>query len=131
MRVLVVDDDEPTRMICRRVLERIAPGVRVEEATDGASACERIRAERFDGILCDYRMGAVSGLEVLATALAEQPSAYRALMTGFTDPALADTAREQGTVHAFIEKPMTSREFEDVLKQRFLDPMSELRRPAG
>lgn len=117
-------------MICRRVLERIAPDLRVEEATDGALACERIRAERFDGILCDYRMGAVSGLDVLATALAEQPSAYRALMTGFTDPALVEMARKHGTVHAFIEKPMTSLEFEDVLRKSFLEPMSAARRPA-
>lgn len=131
MRVLVVDDDEPTRMICRRVLERLSPGIRVEEASDGAAARELLRRERFDGILCDYRMGAVSGVDVLATARDQQPAAYRALMSGFADPALVDLARERADVHALIEKPMTSREFEDVLRLRFVEPMAQARPPGG
>jgi response regulator RpfG family c-di-GMP phosphodiesterase len=131
MRVLLVDDDEPTRMICRRILMRLSPGLEVDEAQDGARAMDLLRGASFSGILCDYRMGHVSGLDVLRFALLHQPEAYRALMTGFADPALERAAREQAGVNAFIEKPMTSQEFESVLSARFLGPLLGRLRPEG
>lgn len=131
MRILLVDDDASTRLICRRVLQRLAKESIVEEAADGAAALEKLRGGAYDGILCDYRMGAVSGLDVLAAAGEAQPSAFRALMTGFADPTLVAKAHERASVHAFIEKPMTSREFEAVLQRDFLDPLRQARRPEG
>lgn len=122
MRVLVVDDDRPTLFVCRRVLERLRPDLEIEEASDASGAMRMIRSQRFDGVLSDYRLGAASGLDVLALAREQQPKAFRALMTGFADPTLQAAARQQG-VHAFIEKPMTSEEFHAVLRDRFLRPL--------
>jgi CheY-like chemotaxis protein len=132
MRILLVDDDEPTRLICRRFLARLAgEPLDLEEAADGAAAMERLRSTAYDGILCDHRMGTVSGVDVLAFARERQPGAFRALMTGFADPSLVEAARARAAVDAFIEKPMTSREFEDVLQHRFLEPMMEAKRPGA
>lgn len=130
MRVLLVDDDDATRLLCRRVLLSVEPALSIMEAPDGTRALELLRAEAFDGILTDYRMGQVSGLDVLRTALVEQPAAYRALMSGFADPMLLRAAESQAQVHAFIEKPMTKDEFMRVLSDRFVGPMARRRAAA-
>lgn len=131
MRVLLVDDDQATRFICRRVLARLQAGISIDEAEDATRALECLRSASYDAVLSDYRLGAGSGIDVLAAAREVQPTAFRALMTGFADPALQQLARQQAGVQAFIEKPMTSREFEVALRDRFLVPLAEQGRQEG
>ncbi len=62
--VLVVDDNEPTRLLIGRILSQEL-GVDVSLACDAADA-ERITGERrFDVILLDLLMPGVSGFDVL------------------------------------------------------------------
>jgi len=119
-RLLLVDDDDSTRMILRRFLQRAAPQLVVVEAHNGEDAIQRIANDPFDAVLSDYRMGLVSGLDVLAFALLRQPDAVRVLMTGFADPSLATAAKARAKVHAFIEKPISTREFEEVVRGSLL-----------
>jgi CheY-like chemotaxis protein len=69
--VLVVDDHEPLRVLCRVALE--GAGFRVAEAVDGEDAIRAIAVERPDVILLDVMMPRVSGWQVAATLL-EQPA---------------------------------------------------------
>jgi CheY-like chemotaxis protein len=69
--VLVVDDHEPMRALCRISLEEA--GFRVSEAIDGEEAIRQIAAEPPDVILLDVMMPRVSGWQV-AAALLEQPA---------------------------------------------------------
>lgn len=129
-RLLLVDDDESTRLILRRFLSRQTPPLEVHEAANGEEAIRRLDAEPFDLILSDYRMGVVTGVDVLAHALQRRPATLRVLMSGFADPALERAAQERARVHAFIEKPMSTREFEALVSQRVLSLLSA-GRPAG
>ncbi|MGB6847090.1 MAG: response regulator, partial [Thermoanaerobaculia bacterium] len=62
-RLLVVDDDEPSRdMLARRLRKR---GHEVEVAESGRTALHRIEAARFDLVLLDFMMPEMSGIEVL------------------------------------------------------------------
>lgn len=119
-RLLLVDDDESTRMILRRFLQKAAPALVVEEASNGEEAIKRLADSPFDAVLSDYRMGLVTGLDVLAFALKRHPDAIRVLMTGFADPTLESVARTRARVHGFIEKPMSTREFELMVQTHLL-----------
>ena len=63
-RVLVVEDDAPTRLMMRRLL--IGEGWKVAEAGDGREALARMGRERPDLILLDLMMPEMDGFEFLA-----------------------------------------------------------------
>lgn len=113
-------------MIYRRFFERLDLDIEVLEASSGEEAIEVIDNEPVDLILCDHRMGAVSGLDVLKHALHQRPGAVRCMMTGYADPELAKRAATEAKVHAFLEKAMDVADMVDMLDRevvsRFLRP---------
>ena len=62
MRVLVIDDESPIRLLCRINLE--AEGMEVLEAADGLSGLDVARLERPDVILLDVMMPGLDGWQV-------------------------------------------------------------------
>jgi CheY-like chemotaxis protein len=58
-RVLLIDDDEITRIVAREVLTQL--GLEVTEATDGTSALAMLDAAPFDVILLDVEMPGLDG----------------------------------------------------------------------
>jgi DNA-binding response OmpR family regulator len=66
-RVLVIDDEEPIRLLCRVNLE--AEGMIVLEARDGATGLEMARAASPDVILLDVMMPGLDGWGVAAELL--------------------------------------------------------------
>lgn len=67
--ILYIEDDLPSRILVRRVLE--AEGHRVLEAADGLQGVEMARAERPELILVDINMPEVDGFEVTARLRAQ------------------------------------------------------------
>jgi CheY-like chemotaxis protein len=65
MKVLVIDDEAPIRLLCRVNLEW--EGVDVVETSDGPSGIEAARLELPDVILLDIMMPALDGLAVAQT----------------------------------------------------------------
>jgi class 3 adenylate cyclase len=62
-RLLVVDDDEPSReMLARRLRKR---GHEVEVAESGRAALHMIESTRFDLVLLDFMMPGMTGIEML------------------------------------------------------------------
>ncbi len=70
LRVLVVDDEAPIRLLCRVNLE--AEGMNVLEAPDGPSGLELARAERPDAVLLDVMMPGLDGWTVAERLLADE-----------------------------------------------------------
>jgi two-component system, OmpR family, KDP operon response regulator KdpE len=60
-RILVVDDDPQIRRVMRVTLT--GQGYEVDDARNGESALEKIRAGRFDLVLLDMNMPGMGGLE--------------------------------------------------------------------
>jgi DNA-binding response OmpR family regulator len=97
--VLVIDDEEPIRLLCRVNLE--AEGMIVLEARDGATGLETARAATPDVILLDVMMPGLDGWNVaeellddpitedipivFLTARAEMPDRARGLDLGGVD----------------------------------------------
>jgi two-component system alkaline phosphatase synthesis response regulator PhoP len=63
LRVLVIDDDDPIRMLCRYDLT--FEGFEVVEASDGEEGLEKAVTERPDVIILDRMMPFMDGLSVL------------------------------------------------------------------
>ena len=66
MHALVCDDDSGTRLVLSRMLQRHV-GCAVTECGDGVRALEAIARERFDLILLDIEMPAMTGIEIVET----------------------------------------------------------------
>ncbi|PYQ52835.1 MAG: response regulator [Acidobacteria bacterium] len=62
-RVLVVDDEEPIRILIQRLLSK--HGFSVETAQDGAAAIDKIAHEDFDAVVLDLMMPRIDGFTVL------------------------------------------------------------------
>lgn len=71
VRVLVVDDEAPIRLLCRVNLE--AEGMEVLEAADGLEGIEQAREVRPDVILLDVMMPGLDGWQV-AEQLLDDPA---------------------------------------------------------
>jgi two-component system, OmpR family, alkaline phosphatase synthesis response regulator PhoP len=67
MRVLVIDDEAPIRLLCRVNLE--AEGMIVLEAGNGEAGLELARAERPDVVLLDVMMPGLDGWHVAEALL--------------------------------------------------------------
>lgn len=70
IRVLVIDDEAPIRLLCRVNLE--AEGMNVLEAADGPSGLEKARAEGPNVVLLDVMMPGLDGWRV-AEELLDDP----------------------------------------------------------
>jgi signal transduction histidine kinase len=83
VRVLLVDDDQDDFLLTRDLLADI-PGhpFRLDWVSDYDAALAAVGRNEHDVYLFDYRLGAKSGLELLAEARSVNPSAPVILLTG-------------------------------------------------
>lgn len=85
--VLVVEDDLAIRRLVRMVLER--HGYRVDVASDGAEAENRIRSSKYDAIILDLMMPRLDGFAFLVHLQQEDPERLkRIIVTSAASPAL-------------------------------------------
>lgn len=128
-RILIVDDDPPTREQLRALLQD--EGYEIETVDSGSAAIEAFRAATPQLLITDLRLPDVDGLELLATARAEQLPFGVIVMTGFGDTHVALEAMKLGA-DDFVTKPfdperlglMVERTLE---RRRLADELVELR----
>lgn len=98
IRILVVDDDEVDRRICRRAFARLEPRPGFVDAETAGEALQRIETERIDCVLLDYRLPDMDGLDLLVR-LADRSIEERmavVMLTGADDVAVAVEAMRRG-----------------------------------
>lgn len=100
--VLLVEDDPLARRLSARLLRA---EFRVTEAECGDEALFALHRERFDVVLTDYRMPAMTGIELLEHTRVHEPHMRRVLMSAGNVPGLAGLCAS-GIVQAFIRKPL-------------------------
>jgi len=103
LRCLIVDDEESVGSVLGDVLEM--DGHEVAVVTDGATAIERFRAERFDVVFTDLAMPGLSGWQVIRAVKAIAPDVPVFLVSGFAVELSADERRAHG-VEAVLAKPL-------------------------
>ena len=104
-RVLIVDDDAATRLLCSINLRQ--EGLLVLEAADGRRGLARARSEKPDLVLTDVKMPGLDGFE-LAEALRRDVRTRGIpliFLSGETEAANEARARELGAL-AYLSKPV-------------------------
>jgi DNA-binding response OmpR family regulator len=91
LRVLVIDDEAPIRLLCRVNLE--AEGIDVLEAADGPSGLEKARAEVPDVVLLDVMMPGLDGWRVAEELLDDERTAEIPIVFLTARAELRDRAR--------------------------------------
>lgn len=132
MRVLVIDDEKNIRNTLTVCLEGL--GCTVTDAPTADAALAAIRRQPWDVAFLDLRLGASSGLDLLAPLLAENSSCHVVIITAFATFDTAVEAVRRGAKD-YLAKPFTPVQIEHLirrvreqreLQQRVLDLESRL-----
>jgi two-component system, cell cycle response regulator CpdR len=113
-RILVVDDEEPIRILVARGLS--LDGHECLMAGDGGEALDVLIAEsgRFDLMLTDIRMPLMDGIALALAAKRDFPALIIMLMTGYADQ--RERARSLDTIVAEVmTKPFTLAELRETV----------------
>jgi two-component system, NtrC family, response regulator AtoC len=103
-RIAVIDDEPIIGREIKRGLSK-EPQYEVETFLDGESALQRLEHMGFDLLLCDLRLPAMSGLEVLHTARRRLPHCEVILITAHGSVDSAIEAIRAGAFH-YVAKPV-------------------------
>lgn len=106
-RILVVDDEERLRQVCKRVLEPL--GHVMSEAPDGLQGLEAIERDNPDLVLVDLMMPHMDGMEFLSAAREKHPDLTFVVITGYATLEKAVEAMKQGA-DDFLAKPFKPQE---------------------
>ena len=109
LRVLVVDDNQPIRMLIRSLLMDLGVGL-VDMADGGESGWREYLKKKPDIVIVDWRMKDVDGIEltrrVRTDSQSHTPHTPIVMTTGFTSKERVFLARDAG-VTEFLIKPFT------------------------
>lgn len=111
IKVLVVDDDEMMRGLCKAMLERYYADVQTATAKGVAEALTLLsEEEEFDIVITDMEMPDGSGRQVVEKAKSIFPS-WVIVMSG----RLSEEEMMATGANTFLSKPFTYQEFATVL----------------
>ena len=103
--ILVVDDDDPVRLMLARLLR--TQGYTVLQATNAREARAVIGSRRLDLVISDIVMPGESGIELRRVIAREHPDLPVILISGYSAEGPAEfAARTPNT--AFVQKPFAA-----------------------
>lgn len=108
LEILVVDDDEATRLALSFALADA--GHKVSEATDGEEAIALVSEKSFDVAMLDVRLPKVDGLTIFRRIRQKSPSTSVILMTAFATISDAVASLREGA-YDYVTKPFDPEEF--------------------
>ena len=105
-RILIVEDHKDSLDVCISLLS--ASGYEVKGAQSGIEAIGMCQNCEFDLVLSDYRLGDITGLEVLEKSKDIMPACATVMMTAYATNDLISSAFAAQTVSAFLLKPLNT-----------------------
>ncbi len=111
-RILVIDDELSMRELLEFMLER--EGYQVTCAENGKSAIAILDRQPFDLLLCDIRLGDLSGLDVLRAAKQKQPEVVVILISAYASTETAVEAMNAGA-YDYLPKPFDNEELKQAI----------------
>src|SRR5690349_18213835 len=101
--LLLVEDKNELRTMLKKALERA--GYSVDEAPDGTTAIQKLRARRYLMVVTDLKMPGASGLDVLRESKQADSTIPVLLLTAYGSVEEAVTAMKEGAFD-FLQKPV-------------------------
>lgn len=113
-KIMIIDDEQIVGDMARMSLE--PDGYYVETYLTGDEALERLKTERFDVVVTDYKMKGCDGMEVLRSVNKAYPDTKVIMITAFAN---LDTAIEalRESVHDFFPKPVKIKELKASIRR--------------
>jgi two-component system response regulator PilR (NtrC family) len=105
--ILVVDDELSMRELLTVMLEK--EGYKVSCAENGRKAISMIEKTDFDLLLCDIRLGDITGLEVLIASKKQNPNTVVIMISAYATTETAVEAMNQGA-YDYVPKPFDNEE---------------------
>jgi DNA-binding NtrC family response regulator len=118
-RILVVDDEENTRIALTRLLSR--EGYEVQTAANGHEALNRLRQCSAELIITDLNMPEMNGLTFLRELNREFPSSNVIMITAYGEVESYLEALNLG-VFEYLNKPLRVEELRKVMGKMFSRP---------
>lgn len=118
-RILVVDDEENTRLALTRLLAR--EGYDVKTAANGSEALNQIRNQPVELIITDLNMPVMNGLTFLRELNREQPASNVIMITAYGEVESYLEALNLGAFE-YLNKPVKLDELKKVMRKMFHEP---------
>lgn len=118
-RILVVDDEENTRIALTRLLSR--EGYDVQTAANGLEALSRLRQRAAELIITDLNMPEMNGLVFLRELNREFPASNVIMMTAYGEVESYLEALNLGAFE-YLNKPLRVEELRKVMGKIFARP---------
>jgi two-component system response regulator HydG len=125
-RILIIDDETSVCTLLTGFLGRY--NYATESCTSGVAAVNLLRRQPFDLILCDYRLGDMSGSELLEKIRILQPNAITIFITAYVELQVAVDLIKAGAYN-YVSKPLYPDELLKMIQTAFSDTNRE--RPGG
>lgn len=102
-KILIVDDEVNIALLLSKFLSR--NGFEVMSASNGAAALECLKNDKFELVLCDFRLEDTDGREILRKVKATYPDTGVIIITGYSDVKMAVELIKMGA-YDYITKPL-------------------------
>ena len=110
--ILVVDDELSMRELLELLFQR--EGYQVSCAESGRKAIELLAENNFDLLLCDIRLGDMTGLDVLRAAKKKNPNAVVIMISAYASTETAVEAMNSGA-YDYVPKPFDKNELKQAV----------------
>jgi len=111
--ILVVDDELSMRELLEVLL--VKEGYKVTCAKNGQDAVSMIKKTVFDLLLCDIRLGDISGIDVLKAIREENQDTVVIMISAYASTEAAVEAMNEGA-YDFVPKPFNNEELKKTIK---------------
>ncbi|MFT3979486.1 MAG: sigma-54 dependent transcriptional regulator [Ferruginibacter sp.] len=112
--ILIIDDDMDMCQLLSNFLKR--KGFEAASAASGKKGLEAMKANQYDLVLCDFRLGDMDGKEILQQIKAGNPAMPVIMVTGYSDIKMAVEVMRLGAFD-YVTKPLVPDELIKVIKK--------------
>ncbi len=113
-KILIIDDDMDLCTLLGKFLSR--HGYETDMAHSGAKGIAKFSENKYDVVICDYRLGDMEGKDVLTSLKNSNPSVVVLMITGYSDIKTAVEVIKLGAFD-YITKPLIPDEVLTVLNK--------------
>ena len=110
--LLIVDDERSMRELLEYMLSK--EGYTISLAENGRTAVEMVASTDFDLILCDIRLGDITGIEVLRAAKQKNPQSVVIMISAYATTETAVEAMNDGAFD-YVPKPFDNEELKQTI----------------
>ena len=118
-KILIIDDDIDLCLLLSRFLTK--NGFETETAHSGEKGIAAYKRQRFDVVICDYRLGDMDGIKLISALKEADPHATIVVITGYSDIKTAVEVIKLGAFD-YITKPLIPDEVLAILNKLTMDP---------